>query len=168
MKKVLFLLVMAMLFAGCEYEVPVSGPQGLKIDKSLLGLWKQSELKKGEDAPDSLLVIEFSDEDYLVAYTDKDTPVYFKAYPVEIEGKKYVQTQLIGSGQESAPDEYRKFQLITYNLEDKQLELYVLNANVVDSEISDSETLRKQFIAKKDNAKLFNGPIKFVKVEPKK
>jgi hypothetical protein len=163
MKKVLLLLVMAILFAGCEYDAPISGPQGLDIDSSLTGLWIDSSAKESDEDPSSLLILEFSQKDYLIAFSAEGETMYFKGYPVELAGDKYVQVQLIGSDKMSAQKKDRKFHLVSYEAAGNRLELSLLNSDVVDSDLTDSKKLHKLFMENKDNDNLFREVSTFVK-----
>jgi hypothetical protein len=63
MKKFLLLMLAFALVLGCDYTVPLVTTPGIEIDKSVLGLWRNSaEDKKTEQ----LLVLPLDKNEYLV------------------------------------------------------------------------------------------------------
>lgn len=170
MKRIILLLVlMALVFSGCEYDVPISEPQGVEIDYSMLGLWQKADAQgEIEEDSDSLLVLEYGEKEYLIAYSSDDATMYFKAYPVKIEGNWYVQFQIIGTDELAAGKKDRKYHLASYELTGKELSFSLLNAKIISGNINESSELKEAFIENLKNEALFGKPVKFVKYEPSK
>lgn len=88
-----------LLLCGCEYEVPLTEAHTIPVDEALLGVWHPVEEEVGRilSRPVRIKIFRFSDTEYLIQYRYGDAEFFFRAYPIEIEGERYVQLQGIGS-----------------------------------------------------------------------
>ncbi|MFI4910565.1 MAG: hypothetical protein ACIAQZ_02730 [Sedimentisphaeraceae bacterium JB056] len=166
----LFLLLAAgMVLVGCQYEAPLSQPQGLEIDRGLIGSWLQSsdEVKEGKQ-PASVLVFEFTEKEYLISYSEDDQILYFRGYPVELAGEPYLQMQLLGTAETPVGSDDRKYHLAKYDFDTEMMEFSLLNTDVVDKTITDSDELKEMFLKNKDNKQLFSESSVFLRQMPEK
>ena len=170
MKKYLLLLLVAILLTtGCVHEAPLSTEHTLAIDPSLLGLW---ELVTGEAEGDHdkvrMVVMRWSDTEYLVQLPLGAEGDFYRAYPVEIGGHSLVQTEYLGNyGRGLYPPEETSFPIISYEIVESVLMVSLLNPEVVDEKITDSVALRKAFLKKKNRRDLFNPPVHYRRIENK-
>jgi hypothetical protein len=143
-----FLVVTVSCLAGYAYDAPLTQEHSILVDSSILGLW--------EWAPDNpVLILKYSDTEYLIRY-ELLGDVYVRAYPISIGDISCVQLQFIGS--ENGPPEKEEkdlFSVVSYLLEDGELEVKTINTELVDEHIEDSEALRKAFLKHRDNSELF-------------
>lgn len=159
-----FLLFLLLVSAGCIYEKPFAKPDNSKIDENLLGYWKYSESNKDKSNIE-MLVMKYSDTEYLVRYITGDNPLYFKAYNVTIGEMKAVQMQWIGMEKGILINENRKYNLLKYTLERDSLEIRFINDSLVPKNITDSEKLRNKILENSKDPKLFNVPGKFERIK---
>ncbi len=155
---IILAMVFALMVAGCEYEAPFSEPQGLKIDKDLLGLWvavdEDSEEAAAKEAAISFL--EFTDTDYLVCfYGEGKEAVYYRGYPVALAGGRYIQFQVLGSNERGASPDERKYGLLKCEVVEDELKIWYLNPKVISKDLKTTEELKAAFIENKDNEELF-------------
>jgi len=122
------LAVLVLVVTGCVYEVPLVEEKSVPIDESVLGLWQEVP-KEGETAdPDQkMLVLKYSDTQYAVHYPTGKDGMYFRAYPIKIDGRTYVQIQLIGTKDSACIDKKdRKYHVLSYKLVSGVLEISML------------------------------------------
>ena len=168
MKYGVFLTVLLVLgLTGCEYEVPLVEKKDIPVDEAILGLWEQVPGKDETGSPQEMLVLKYTDTEYLVHYPTGKDGMYFRAYPIKIDGKIYVQTQLIGTRDGNIEKKDRRYHVVSYKLSDGQFEMRILNADLVDKNLTDSAKLMEAFLKNKDNKDLFKEPGKFRKVSRK-
>lgn len=145
--------------AACEYDVPITTDHEIQINRSLLGSW---EAIPGEDEDDDnvrLQVLEYSDTEYLVHYFEGDESLYFRAYPIKIGDVNAIQLELIGDDKESiGHDKEDRFVVASTRLLEGKLEVRTLNTELVNAQLTDSQSLRDAFIANIKNPELFNDP----------
>ena len=164
MFKYFLFLSMVLFIAGCIYEKPFANPDNSPIDEKLLGCWKYSDNNKDKSSIE-MLVMKYSDTEYLVRYVTGDNPLYFKAYNVTVGELKAVQIQWIGMEKGILANENRKYNLLKYKLERDSLEIRFINDLLVPKNITDSEKLRSKVIENSKDAKLFNDPGKFERIK---
>ncbi|MDD5165758.1 MAG: hypothetical protein PHQ57_00005, partial [Candidatus Omnitrophica bacterium] len=128
----MLVLVAVLLLPGCEYECPLVGEHSISIDSSLLGLW--DSVRGGGDEADAhqqMMILKFSDSEYLIHYPTKDG-LYYRGYPIEIGGVPCVQLEVIGI-KDGLPDknEKRLFHVVSYSLIKGELEVKTLNTDLV-------------------------------------
>jgi hypothetical protein len=155
-------------FAGCQYFAPVSEEHTIAIDPSIIGLWE--EVPEGDKPPDPagrMLILKYSDTEYLVHYPIRKDDGYYRAYPVKIDGISCVQIQLIGTADGDVKKGERKFQVATYTVSNGELEIKTLNTDLVDKDLGDTASIKQAFLKNKDNKDLFSNPGKFRKIREK-
>jgi len=150
------------LLSSCDFKVPLTSKHSIGIDQAVLGSWELIA-EKGQEADPSgtvtIKVYQFSETEYLIHYFEAGSSYYFRGYPINIEGVEAVQLDLLGSDEELvAKDDEDRFHVASYEWLNGQLVIRTLNSEVVDDDISDSESLRKAFLANKDNPDLFQDP----------
>ncbi len=166
MKKTsLILIVAALTMFGCVYKAPLAKKQKVKIDDSVLGAWQMVD--EASKTAGNLLVLEYTDTEYLVSYKNEDATMFFRGYPIKVEGVSCVQLQLVGTGEGSIKQEDRKYNVISYTAAKDALTIKLLNTEVVDPNLGTTEELKAAFKTNKDNAKLFSDPVKFTKAKAK-
>jgi len=88
-------------------------------------------------------------------------------YAIKIGDVSAVQFELIGSNEKPVSgDEDERYLVVKYKISNGLLEVATLNSDVVDDDLSDSESLRNAFIEHKDNPGLFNEPGFFKRIKP--
>ncbi len=158
-------MVAALALVGCVYKAPLAQKQKLKIDSSVLGAWQLVD--EASKVTGKLLILEYTDTEYLVSYKHEDTSMFFRGYPITVEGISCVQLQLIGSGEGSIKKEDRKYNVVSYTASKDALTVKLLNTEVVAENLGTTEELQAAFKANKDNANLFSQPVKFTKAKAK-
>jgi hypothetical protein len=168
--KTLILLATMLIFAGCVYESPLSEEHTIAIDPGVLGLWEEIP----DEATDSsemerMLVMRFSDTEYLVRYQSSTGADYYRAYPIKIGKVSCIQLQSLGSGKGPLPaGENQQYLVASYQLDARGLEVKLLNSDLVTDKISDPLLLRKAFLDHQDEENLFSGPGRFRRISDQK
>jgi hypothetical protein len=158
--------VAVLLLAGCAYEAPFTKEHSIAIDSTVLGLWEwEPKLNEGEDSKrEVLMILKYSDTEYLILYPVGKDGIYFRGYPIQIAGISCVQLQTIGGvGGPPGKNETTLFHAASYQLTDGQLEIKTLNTDLVDDDLKTTGELRKAFLKHKDNKDLFKRPRVFRK-----
>jgi len=163
--KILFLAALVpAIFAGCEYESPLTYEQNIPVDASVLGLWETLPDKNGTPgSSEKMLVLKYSDTEYLVHYPIGDEAFYFRGYPIKIGNISCVQIQLIGDTNGDVKKEERKYHVVSYELSNDGLEIKTLNTDLVDKNLKESSKLRKAFVKNRGDMKLFQDPVMFMR-----
>ncbi len=156
--------ILAMM--GCVYKAPLAPKQNIKIDNAVLGAWQATDAAAG--IADKLVVLEYTDTEYLVCYQGDKINMYFRGYPVKVEGISCVQLQLIGTADGVVKKEERKFNVLSYTASKDAIEIRLLNNEIIDAELATTEELQAAFAKNKDNAKLFGDAVKFTRVKAAK
>lgn len=168
MKPLLQALMLVALFAvGCVYEVPLTTDHTIPVDPAVLGLWELvPDEGKEPDPVARMLVLKFSDTEYLIHYPIGKDGLYYRGYPVKAGKRACVQLQVIGS-KDGLPGKKieRHYQVVSCELIEAQLELKVLNPERVDADLADSPALMAAFLKQQDQADLFMDPARFRRVE---
>jgi len=160
-------IVVVLLLAGCVYEAPLSEEHNIPIDTAVLGLWEPVPDEGEEPDPDErMMVLEFSDTEYLVHHPVKKSGLYYRAYPIKIGDVSCVQLQVIGTGDgPPGEDSDEVYHVVSYALMDGTLVVKTLNTDLVDDDLEDSESLQKAFLEHQGNKDLFTNPGRFRRVE---
>jgi len=163
MKKVPFLLLLALLWAGCEYQAPLVTTPEIEMDRSVLGLWR----KAGNDGPEEyLLVLPLNEHEYLVSYPARTAKAMFaKASLCRVAGRTLVQLQWFGTAQGRLPDDARVFQYAGYAVTDAGLTVRLLNSQVVSKDAASSAALTRAITAHRQDPNLFRADMVFQKVQ---
>ncbi len=170
MKKLILLsVVVLLLLTGCNYEAPLTEEHSIPIDQSALGLWElvpEKSERPGEN--ERMMILKYSDTEYLIHYPIGKEGMYFRGYPIKIGGLLCVQIQLIGTA-EGNPDKDDKklFHVVSYQWSNGELIIKTLNTDLVRNDIKDSKALKKAFLKHKADKGLFRDPGKFRKIEKK-
>ena len=165
---------MTLCLAGCQYHAPLTTQHNIAIDPKVLGKWEFVPEKSAEDSSDeteeeeqreALMVLKFSDTEYLIHYPVNRDGMYFRGYPVRIGNVSCVQLQLIGTEKDSiTTDDEKRYHVVSYQLSEEMLKIEVLNDNIVSGDLKKSKEL-KQAVLENQNAKdLFHEPGTFRKV----
>ena len=167
-QKVLFLAAVMLFVAGCNYIVPLAKEHSISVDQNVLGLWERipDETKAGS-RDEKMLILEYSDTEYLGCYQSKNATLYFRGYPINIEGMSCVQVQLIGTSKGDIAKEHRKYQVLSYRLSNGELEVEMLNIDVVDKDLQTTPELRQAFLKHKEDEDLFKEAARFKKAGKK-
>ncbi|NQT92265.1 MAG: hypothetical protein HQ559_05855 [Lentisphaerae bacterium] len=164
----LLLLAVVLFVAGCEYDAPLTERHSIAIDRNVLGLWEpmpddeEEEIEPGE----RMMILKFSDTEYLVHYPIGKNGIYYRAYPMKLGGVSCVQLQALGT--EDGPleaDEKELYHVVSYRLVEGALEIKTLNTGIVDDHLKTGRALRKAFLENKNNEDLFSNPARFKKIE---
>ena len=164
MKRVSWLAGLAILFlAACEFDVPLVVEHDIPIDPNILGTW-QIVSEDGDDA--QLRIMKFSDTEYLVHDSEDDGDLYFRAYAINVGGVSAVQLEFLGDDKRPVKsDGGDRYMVASYKMVDGMLEIRTLNSELVDKELTDSESLKAAFIEHKENPELFNDPGLFRRLQ---
>ena len=166
MKSIPVLLAGAILcLAGCKYEAPLTREHSIPVDASVLGFWEV--VPDGNGSPDSsehMMVLQFSETEYLIHYSAKEEPMYFRGYPIKIGGVSCVQLQLIGIDYKPVDRQQKDlFHVAAYESVNGELIIRTLNSDLVGDGLKDTEALEKAFLKHKDSRELFANPCRFRK-----
>lgn len=168
MKSVITFLVVTFLFlAGCEYEAPLTKEHTIPVDLSLLGLWEFiPEEGEESDSDERMMILKFSDTECLIHYPIGEDGLYLRAYLIKIGNVSCVQLQAIGTA-DGPPekDERELYHVVSYVLADGILEVKLLNTDLVDDDLKNSEALREAFLKHQDDKDLFTNPGRFRRVK---
>ena len=113
-----------------------------------------------------MMILKYSDTEYMIHYPVQKDSLYFRAYPVKLGDVSCVQLQTIGTS-EGPPDKEEKnlYHVASYRLENAELEIKLLNAELVDDDLKTTEALTRSFLKHKENKKLFINPGRLRKVK---
>lgn len=154
MNTVIRTLLLGLLLTACVYETPLTPRHDIPIDQAVLGTWN---LVSEDDSDEQLRILRFSDTEYLVGNVDNDDELYFRAYAIEIAGVSAIQLEFLGDNKRPVRGDDR-YLVASYRFVDGLLEVQTLNTELVDDELTDSESLKAAFIEHKENPELFNDP----------
>jgi len=160
------LSTMLLALAACTFDHPLAPNDELAIDPALLGRWDLRERPDETSRTDEALVIlRFSPTEYLVEAVDGDSSQYFRAWPAQIGGQRFVQLELLGS--EHAPealDGPDRYAVAAYRIEGDSLVVSGLNTELVDADLESTAALRAAFEAHLDAPDLFAEPDRYTRV----
>lgn len=173
--KIIFMIALFFMIAGCEYETSLTDEHKMPVDKAVLGLWDTVPEKGGvsdpkervSDSKERLMVLKYTDTEYLIHYPTGDEGFYFRGYPVRIGGVSCVQIQLIGDSYGAIKTGERKYQVVSYQFVNGELEIKTLNTDLVDKNIKDRNKLKTAFLKNKNKEELFINPVRFRKAVKK-
>lgn len=154
MKNYVILPVLSLLlFAGCQYEVPLTTEHNIPVDPKLPGVW---ELISEEEDDVRITILKFSDTEYSADYSVKKDHIYYRGYPIEIGGVSCVQLQVIGT-HKGPPDkdDNNLFQVASYRLVKDELEISMLNGDLIKDQDGKAESLVQAFLNNRENKELF-------------
>ncbi|MBE34727.1 MAG: hypothetical protein CMI16_04095 [Opitutaceae bacterium] len=163
-----FLAAAALLFTGCDYEVPLAKEPKSLIDPALLGLWVAIPDEGAVAEEDErILILRFSDTEYLIHYpVNGADETYYRCYPIKIGGVSCVQIEAIGTNKGHIPKDVKNiFEVASYRIENAELEIKLLNNDLVDGSLKTTEALKQSFLKHTSNIELFNDPGRFRRAE---
>lgn len=160
------LVIALLVLAGCYYDAPLTAEHPLPVDSTLPGVWQEiADDGTLLDESDRMVILKFSDTEYLVHYPARKEGGYYRAYPFKLEGVEGVQVQALGSGSgpiESAEEDI--YIVVSYSILDGDLEIKILNTDLVDDDLSGSVAIREAFLKNRDADDLFVEPGRFRRV----
>lgn len=156
------LCLITITFAGCEYDAPLVSDVTLPIDTKLLGTWEPVSSSKEDTDKANLLVLKFSENEYLVRHPLLETQLYHRAYLMKIGDIPCVQLQLIGNNDGPVQKHENKnlFFVLKYEFKDGILELHKLNNDLVSKKLTSTKELQEAFLKHRDREDLFIKPMK--------
>jgi hypothetical protein len=150
------------LLVGCDFSVPAMKTAVLPIDTAVVGAWQRPG-RKG--VPEKLLVLPFSDKEYLVAYPAGNPDAMFaKAMLCQVGDLQLVQLQWVGTGAGRTPDDPKVFQLAAYTVKDGTLTVRLVNPDALGAAVSSPEDLVKAVVAQAANPALYREAMTFTAV----
>jgi len=155
-----------LVLSSCIFKEPFEATAKIPVDQALLGRWEGTT---DNDKP-RMLVLQHSANEYSVKYA-VDNPagekaLFFRAYPIELEGGRYIQTQLIGTAEGPVKPEDRKFSLLKVKQSGDSLEILTIYGSVLGvREDGDTAALRAAFAKHRDDPKLFRDPGTFKRIK---
>lgn len=159
--RLLLVLLAGLLVCGCIYDVPLVEKAELPVDAALTGIWQEIPAEgKPEDPDDRMVILPFSDTEYIAVIGPGEDALYFRAYPIRLDGMELVQLKWLNGGEDAEP-----YTVCRYSLKDGILTVEYLNKDVVDPKIKDSSALRDALLANRENSKLFGDPGRYRKLE---
>lgn len=158
---------------GCVYETPITKKHEIKIDSTALGLWQIKTTKN--DDKERMLILKFSDTEYLIHYPINHEDMYFRAYPFKIKKQQYIQLQMIGNknGPLRKDENNTLFSIALYQQNGDELEVRMIktkfmNANKQSNgEFNNAKELLKAIEASKNIKEFFGEPEIFERVKEK-
>jgi hypothetical protein len=157
------IIAAGLLGSGCIYNEALVEINTHPINPSLLGLWEEIPENEESTDPDRLLVLKYSDTEYMVLFDDE---LYFRGYPIRIEGTTCIQLQLIGSNKgDLANKKMKRFLVARVAIENDHLEIRMLDQDLVDDDLESTKDLARAFLKHKDNPKLFDKPGRFKRIK---
>lgn len=164
--KILFAaMTAAFLLSSCVFEEPFEAAATLPVDDSLTGLWEEV-LDDAGRVPNRLLVLKHSENEYVAQYPVGTKAMFFRAYAVELDGSKFMQIQLTGTAEGPVKNADRKYHLLLVESGDRALSLQVIRPEALGKNLKGSQALRDAFAAHKNDAGLFDDPMRFRSVKP--
>ena len=159
-------LAMTILATGCIHQAPLTTEHNIAIDYDLLGLWERVPGEaKGDPTEDLLVILPWSETEYVAQIPMGEKGAICRAYPVEIGGRFVLQARSLGSSWGEVYEGDRvDYPIIDYRIVEGILMVSTLNPRVVDENITDSEVLREAFLANINRQDLFEAPSHFRKV----
>lgn len=161
MKTLLIATASILLLNSCIFESPFEAAAKIPVDARLLGRWEEIT----EKAPNRMLVLQHSANEYLVQYPTNDDGMFFRAYPIDLDGSTFIQVQLIGSAEGPVKVADRKYHLFKITAKDDSLEMRSINPDVLGTKTGDSAALKAAFLKHKNNPKLFDDPGVFKRMK---
>ena len=149
---------------GCEFTVPLVDEPTTKINPALLGLWQHS---KKDGKVEKLLILPLGEREYLVSWPANVKDALFARVCLTEPGDiPLAQLKWFGTAEGTPPDDERVYQFATYAVDDQQLTVRMLNADLVGRDAPSSEALKAAIIQNKAAADLFRESMVFRKVQP--
>lgn len=161
------LLILALILAGCAYDVPLSEPQDLPLNLALIGIWESlPDSEAVTDDAQQMIVLPCGDGEFFVHIRSGPEGLYCRAYPIVVEGERYHQVQLIGTVDSTSLSVAGGYHVVWCRLAEGILEVRTLNTDRVDTGIATSAALLAAFRERRTDPDLFIDPARFRRVDP--
>jgi hypothetical protein len=147
-----FIAAICLLFAGCNYDVPLTAQPTRKVDPRVLGDWVSFD--KDSQQVEQMHVRKLDDSTYVVSI---DHDIY-RAFHSDFADTAFVSVQDLNS--EECKYVYYVWQL---SADGTQLSLKGVSNKVVPEATKGRETLQKLIKANLSNPKLYGDEIKFTR-----
>lgn len=148
------------LLNSCVFEQPFESKALVPVNPALPGCWNEIP-KDGAEAPNRMLVLQHSENEYIVEYPAGGKAMFFRAFAVELAGEVCMQIQLIGTADGAVKPEDRKYHLLKVAVNGNEMEFRTVEPEVLGKDVRDTKGLREAFAAHKDDAGLFSEPTRF-------
>jgi len=158
--KPMFAALLALSLISCVFEEPFETAAVIAVDPALTGLW-QEVATDTELQSDRLLVLKNSENDYLVQYPVGEKTMFFRAFPIDLEGQRFIQLQLIGTEKGPVEETERRYHLLKARIDGGLLEVRTIDRHVLGEDAVRTQELREAFKRNKHDPKLFEKPVKF-------
>ncbi len=161
-------MLLLLVLTGCWYDEPLTEEHNIPIDPSVLGMWEIASDEEGDDvSKEGMLILKFSDTEYMIHYIADRDGFYYRGYPVNIGGVACVQLEVIGTTDGIVDNDMKSFYVASYQLTDGDMVIKLLNTDLVDKDLAGCDALRKAFLKHKDNPELFHDPGHFRRPQEK-
>ena len=156
-------LFCAALLAGCDFTVPLAPTSDTPIDNALVGAWERTT---NNGARQRLLVLPLSKTEYLVSFPagEKDA-MFARATLCKAADLTLLQLAWFGTAQGATPEDGRVYQYASYDVTGDTLKGRLLNAEVVDRDVSSTAALAAAIEANRESPKLFRDLWEFTKAK---
>jgi hypothetical protein len=149
-----------LLLGSCVFESPFEKEAKIAVDPTLIGRWEQVS-DDAKRAPERMLVLKHSDNEYLVEYPMGEKAMFFRAFAVELAGAEFIQIQLIGTADGPVKPGNRKYHLVKVTVKGDSMEMATIDPDLIGREHADPTQMKAAFNEHKDDPKLFGKPEKF-------
>ena len=160
MKHMLAATILALSLNSCVFDLPFEPSAKVAVDAALPGLWQETATDP-QRQPNRLLVLKHSENEYLVQYPVGEKTMFFRAFPIDLAGERYIQLQLIGSEKGPVKPADRKYHLMKTRIDGDMLEVLAIDPDVLGKDATSTQQLREAFTLKKEDPKLFGDPMRF-------
>ncbi|MCB1098768.1 MAG: hypothetical protein KDN22_24560 [Verrucomicrobiae bacterium] len=161
--KIAIVMALCAILIGCEFTVPLVEEPTTKITPALLGLWQHS---KEDGKVEKLLILPLGESEYLVSWpAGVEDALFARACLTETGDIPLAQLKWFGTAEGTLSDDERVYQIATYAVDDQQLTIRMLNADLVGRDASSSEALKAAIIRNTAAADLFRESMVFRKVQ---
>lgn len=149
-------VMLALVLASCQYNVPAADQPAGPLDKALLGVWESVPKADSQEEAFRVTVHRWNDQEYLIHYgAGRDDSFYYRAFFTEIAGLRLLQLECLGTLKGERVKE-RPYQLAQVEIKDDGLTVKLLEPEVVGRDHANGAALRKAIEAKKNDPKLFS------------
>jgi hypothetical protein len=155
MKK-MFISALLLMFAGCDYEVPLRNSPSGSINQSLLGKWDEQRT----DGKSAIAEVKkANDQEYRITYTSEGTTLSFQGYAVCTNGIDLLQLEWLEA---EAQNSKEKYLFLKVRRIPEGLLVERLNTEVVSSKCLTPDEFVESIAAHQQNPDLFTEPMKFI------
>lgn len=162
--KTLLAAIAPLFLIGCVFESPFETKAQIAVNPALLGRW-ENVVDNPKLEAEHMLVMQHSENEYVVEYPTGSKAMYFRAYAVNLSGADYIQIQLIGTAKISVKPGDRKYHLLQVKVDDDSLEIRTIKPEVLGKDLADTDRMKAAFAAHKDDPKLFDEPMTFRRIK---